>query len=191
MAGGPPPCEQRTLMRNEPEPAYLVLEDGAVYEGEAFGAAGVLLWRGRLQYVDDRVPGDADGPVVRRTDRRAHLPPDRQLRGSTRGTRVEPDTGLGVRGARALPPPQPCYEHFDAGRVHAFPGGDRSERRRHPRRHAAAAEPGRHDGSDRRGRAARRGAGEAQGAAGLRDHRLRVQGHDPQPVRVGWGRRRR
>ena len=26
-------------MRNEPEPAYLVLEDGAVYEGEAFGAA--------------------------------------------------------------------------------------------------------------------------------------------------------
>ena len=26
-------------MRNEPEPAYLVLEDGSVYEGEAFGAA--------------------------------------------------------------------------------------------------------------------------------------------------------
>ena len=26
-------------MLNEPEPAYLVLEDGSVYEGESFGAA--------------------------------------------------------------------------------------------------------------------------------------------------------
>ena len=39
MAGGPPPCGQQTAMLNEPAPAYLVLEDGSVYEGETFGAA--------------------------------------------------------------------------------------------------------------------------------------------------------
>ena len=44
--------------------ALLVLEDGRTFHGESYGADGGNLRRGGVQHRHDRLPGDADGPVV-------------------------------------------------------------------------------------------------------------------------------
>ena len=67
QAGAP---DGRSSMRK----ATLALADGTVFEGQAFGAAGRDLRRGRLQHLDDRLPGDPHRPVVRRADRHHDLP---------------------------------------------------------------------------------------------------------------------
>ena len=85
--------------------ALLVLEDGRTFRGEAFGAVGESVRRGGVRHRDDRLPGDADRPVVppagRGDDRAAH----RQHRDQRRGRRVRPDLGRRLRGARPGPAP--------------------------------------------------------------------------------------
>ncbi len=58
--------------------AVLALEDGATFRGRSIGALGSDSGRGGLQYRDDRVSGDPDGPLLLPPDRHAHLPPHRQ-----------------------------------------------------------------------------------------------------------------
>ncbi len=50
-------------------PALLVLEDGATFRGTAYGAEGETFGEAVFNTGDDRLPGDADRPVL--------LPPDR------------------------------------------------------------------------------------------------------------------
>ena len=67
--------------------------------------------RGGLHHRDDRLPGDADRPVVpppgRGADRAAH----RQHRRQRRGRRVGPDLGRRLRGARPGPAPVELAVH--------------------------------------------------------------------------------
>ena len=76
---------------------------GATFHGEAYGSVGETFGEAVFTTGDDRLPGDADRPVVppagRRADRAAH----RQHRRQRRGRRVGPDLGRRVRGARPGP----------------------------------------------------------------------------------------
>ena len=70
-----------------PEPALLVLADGAEFEGEAIGAftdpeaeLSVATGRVRVQHRDVGLPGGAHRPVLRRAGRHLHLSPHRELR---------------------------------------------------------------------------------------------------------------
>ena len=64
-------------------PALLVLEDGTVFRGTLVRRAAAVARRGRVRDGDDRVPGDADGPVVRGAGARADVPARRATTGST------------------------------------------------------------------------------------------------------------
>ena len=69
-------------------PALLVLEDGRVFRGERYGAAGQSLGEAVFCTGDDRLPGDAHRPQLPRPDRRRDRAADRQHRLERRGRRV-------------------------------------------------------------------------------------------------------
>ena len=85
--------------------ALLVLEDGRTFRGEAYGAVGEAFGEAVFSHRHDRLPGDADRPVLPPAGRRADRAADRQYRRERRGRRVRPDLGRRVRGARPGPPP--------------------------------------------------------------------------------------
>ena len=124
--------------------------------------------RGGLHHRDDRLPGDADRPVVppagRGADRAAH----RQHRRQRRGRRVRPDLGRRLRGAR----PGPAAVELA---LHRRPGGPagRRGRRRHLRHRHPGADPAparaRRDAGRRLQR--RRRSGGAAGAGARRARR--------------------
>ena len=70
--------------------AKLALEDGTVYTGRAFGAAGESSRRSRLQHQHDRLSGSADRSVLQGADRDHDLSAHRQLRHQRRGSRIAP-----------------------------------------------------------------------------------------------------
>ncbi len=76
-------------LRSRRTAAMLVLEDGRTFHGEAYGSVGETFGEAVFTTGDDRLPGDADRPVVppagRGADRAAH----RQHRRQRRGRRVD------------------------------------------------------------------------------------------------------
>ena len=94
LQGGPADL-QATRDAESPEippgaTAALVLADGSVFWGRGFGAftSGTApVGRGLLQHRHDRLPGDADRPVLCRADHHLHLPAYRQCRHQRRGHR--------------------------------------------------------------------------------------------------------
>ena len=60
--------------------AYILLEDGTRFDGDAVGAPRPDHRRGRLQHRDVRLPGVGHRPELPRPDHRLHLPAHRQLR---------------------------------------------------------------------------------------------------------------
>ena len=143
-----PPCSTGSSAVTRRDRRLLVLEDGRTFRGEAYGADGRDLRRGGLQHRHDRLPGDADRPVVpppgRGDDRAAH----RQHRHQRRGPRVPAD--LGGRLRRARPRPGPVQLALAA---HPRRRAARAGRRRHLRH--------RHPGADPPPARARRDAGRA------------------------------
>ena len=81
-------------------PAYVLLEDGTRFDGDACGARGRRRRRGRLHDRHERLPGVGDRPVVRRPAHHVHLPAHRQLR-RERSRRWSPTASLGPRGDHA------------------------------------------------------------------------------------------
>ena len=76
--------------------AALVLADGTTFWGRGFGAhTGTARpgGRGLLQHRHDRLSGDADRSVLRRSDHHLHLPAYRQRRHQRRGHRGRHDRG--------------------------------------------------------------------------------------------------
>ena len=59
---------------------YVLLEDGTRFDGELCGDARGGPRRGRLQHLDDRLPGGGHRPLLRGPDHHLHLSADRQLR---------------------------------------------------------------------------------------------------------------
>ena len=92
------------------------------------------LRRGGVQHRHDRLPGDADRPVVppagRRADRAAH----RQHRRQRRGRRVRPDLGRRLRGARPVARPSSNWR---------APAASRTASRSRASSASAASTPGR------------------------------------------------
>ena len=92
--------------------AYVLLEDGARFDGIACGAEDRGARRSRLQHFDDRLPGGGDRPLLRRPDHHLHLSADRQLRGLGRGDGIGPgprpggDHAGSQRTARTWPAPK-------------------------------------------------------------------------------------
>ncbi len=136
------------------------------------------LRRGGLHHRHDRLPGDADRPVVpppgRGADRAAH----RQHRRQRRGRRVGPDLGGRLRGARSRPAAVELALHRRAG----GPAG-RGGRRRHQRH--------RHPGADPAPARARRDAGRrvqcGARSAGAADQRVLAAPGDARGRPVGRG----
>ncbi len=60
--------------------AYLVLENGTVFQGFSFGAEADVIGEIVFHHRHDRVSGNIDRSQLLRSDRRADLPSDRQLR---------------------------------------------------------------------------------------------------------------
>ena len=67
--------------------AKLALEDGTVFTGRNFGAAGTSRRRSRLQHLDDRLSGDPHRSILQGPDRHDDLPADRELRHQSPGCR--------------------------------------------------------------------------------------------------------
>ena len=97
--------------------------------------------RGRLQHLDDRLPGGGHRPLLRRPDHHLHLPADRQLR-RRRPTRWSP-TGPRPRGdhARGQERRGRGRRRGRLARLAARLRGARDQRRRHPRAGAAHPRP--------------------------------------------------
>ncbi len=70
--------------------AYVLLEDGARFDGLACGADAPRGRRDRVHDLDVGLPGGDDRPELRRSADHVHLPPDRQLRRVGRGDGVRP-----------------------------------------------------------------------------------------------------
>ena len=83
--------------------AYLLLEDGTRFDGLA-AAPRARHRRGRLQHLDDRLPGDGHRSLLRGPDHRLHLPADRQLRRQRRGDGVRSGPRPRRRHARRQEP---------------------------------------------------------------------------------------
>ena len=154
--------QRSTLMTGTPQrPALLVLEDGRTYTGGALRRHRRGLRRGRVQHRDDRLPGDADRPVVPPSGGGGHRAADRQHRLGRRRRDPAPGTGrttLGQRVAGDLGGRATSSATWRRGRPttgrHVIPaGGDGTSRGggdlggRHPRADPAPA--------DRRGDALR------------------------------------
>ena len=168
---------QRHATRSTRRDAILVLEDGRIFRGEAYGAARRDLRRGGVLHRHDRLPGDAHRPVVPPPGRGDDRPAHRQHRHQRRGPGVPPDLGRRVRRPRPRPGPVQLALAADARRRAARPGRGRHLRHRHPRADPApararrdagrhlhdrdrpdgAAGPGARLGRDGRRRAGRRG----------------------------------
>ena len=70
--------------------AYVLLEDGARFDGLACGADRPRGGRDRVHDLDVRLPGGDDRPQLRGPADRLHVPADRQLRRQRRGDGVRP-----------------------------------------------------------------------------------------------------
>ena len=143
-------------MSADPAAAVLVLEDGRTFRGRGVRRRRRDLRRGGLHHRDDRLPGDADRPVLppagRRADRAAH----RQHRRQRRGRRVGPDLGRRLRRARPAPRPStwrsPPHPGGRAGRARASSASAASTPARSPGTCASAARCGSASSPDRRPR---------------------------------------
>ena len=83
--------------------AYLLLEDGTRFDGEAAGAPIAATGEVVFNTVDVGLPGVGHRPELPRPDHRLHLPADRQLRrrGREHGVRLGPRArGRDARGDR-------------------------------------------------------------------------------------------
>ena len=106
--------------------------------------AGNDVRRSRLQHGYVGLSGDADRPVLSRTDRRHDGRAHRELRTQRRGRRVVADPGGGLLRA-AFPGPVLERAGQGADRTGALGGGRRGNRRvGRARPRAASQEPGRH-----------------------------------------------
>ena len=95
--------------------------------------------RGLLQHRSDRLPGNADRPVLRRPGHHLHLPAHRQCRREPRGHRSlqhrRPRPGREAGGDRPLQLPRPAAPRRLAARA----GEARHRRRGHARAHQSAS----------------------------------------------------
>ena len=170
--------------------ALLVLEDGTVFAGEAVRRTRALARRGRLHDGDDRLPGDAHRPVVRRAGARDDVPARRATTASTADD-VE-SKRIQVRGLRRPRGRATLPSHWRSDMtLHEYlasRGHPRHHRRRHARADAHAAHRRRHDGRDHarrdRGRSARPPA-RARRATARRD--LVPRGEHRRAVRMAEG----
>ena len=105
------------------------------------------LRRGRLQHRHDRLPGDADRPVLPPAGRRHDRPADRQHRRQRRGPGVRPHLGQRLRRARPEPRPEQLAQHAQRSTTSSTTQGVVGiSRRRHPRAHPPPARARRHAG---------------------------------------------
>ncbi len=95
--------------------------------------------RDGLQHRHDRLPGDADRPVLLRPDRRDDRAAHRQHRHQRRGPGVAPDLGQRLRGPRARQDRVELAGQALARRRAQGPGDHRHRPHRHPRADHAAA----------------------------------------------------
>ena len=119
--------------------ALLVLADGTAYEGSLLRLRGGVLWRGRLQYRHDRVPGSAHGSILQGTDRHDDVSGDRQHGDQPGGHRIEPALGRGVHRPRGMGPSVELAARGVPRRLPSAVSRLRDRGNRHPRPHAASS----------------------------------------------------
>ena len=140
--------------------AYVLLEDGTRFDGDACGADGARDRRGRLHDRHVRLPGVDDRPVVRRPAHHLHLPAHRQLRRRRGGDGVRPRVGARGDHARGRQPRGRARRRAGLAGLAGERGRPGDHRRRHARARAPHPQRGRDarrrvPGADRRGRGAR------------------------------------
>ena len=126
--------------------ASLVLEDGSVYRGHAFGAdqsayGEVVFNTSMTGYQEMLTDPSYAGQIVVPT-----YPLVGNYGISEQGFESAQDTGLRLRGPAALPSAQPRHEHRHPRRLPGLPGRAGHQWGRHPGHHPATPHAGRHDG---------------------------------------------
>ena len=152
--------------------AMLVLEDGRTFRGDAYGAVGETVRRGGLQHRHDRLPGDADRPVLPPAGRRHDGAAHRQHRRQRRGRRSPAGSGSPATSCATRPgvpsnwrPPAPSTTSWSAQGVVGISGIDTRALTRHLRERGAMR-VGIFSGDDRPGRAVASGCWRSPEMAG-------------------------
>ncbi len=169
--------------------AFLVLEDGTVFEGESFGApveaTGEVVFNTSMTGYQEALTDPSYAGQMLDDD----LPDTGQLRRQRSRRRIAAHPGQRLHRAGALPGAEPAAHDHDAERLPAGARRPRHRRHRYARADAQAAHGGRDDGRRRAGWRCRRGAATTAGDLAIRQRRPRAVCHGRVVVRMAAGGR--